>query len=601
MDVEKLAVAHVESIIAKCSRVQSFITTGDKVPFTDGHIDVYASMTLKKEDWLGKVDVQVKGRTTSRMPEESPSFRVSRTDMLGYQKDGGVLFFLVLIHEDGQPSAAYYALLEPFAIANYLGQVPEKQKSISVPFKRFPSAELEIDRILALCLKTQSHHMATGFDPVLFKNAKSINIHTVNGLDLTKPIHLSPNNFDYSADLVTDGGLTVPLNGELRIFPPGYTERALNATIRVGEIAYEHGTVRNIDHETTEIALGDGLTLTMRRGVERSNANINLSLPGNFDARLKAIEFFIGIADGGRVQVNEKNLGEGFSLAKKSAGLGGLRRQLGELLQVNELLEHLGVNTSLIELETVKARHFQNLLRMNRTLVHREEFMDSRAELARAVLDVGDWLLMLLIVPGTGTDMWRYVSPFDSTHPQAFRWSATGASDETIPVTAYDLVDSKLFPRVLNLHLDAIVDAYEGIADGAQTFSLANQRVLELIRAADKIDQRKDEFLQGAFRLNDWLISHEGATDVHRINRWQILHRQSALRLKHYDEIRSLKRNLAKSGEDHALQAELCCALLLGDQDDINYLSRQLPADDLTTIRQWPIWNLRGAREGAVE
>lgn len=46
------------------------------------------------------------------------------------------------------------------------------------------------------------------------------------------------------------------------------------------------------------------------------------------------------------------------------------------------------------------------------------------------------------------------------------------------------------------------------------------------------------------------------------------------------------------SGAANAGQLELACAILLGDAEEIEDLTKQLPEERLLQLRGWPIWKL---------
>lgn len=95
MDIEGFAVHAVEGVLLKCSRIKANIEKGDRVPLTDGHIDVYSSPSLTNENMLGRVAVQVKGRSVSKdyKFKEIESFQLERSTLEGYLHSKGVLFF----------------------------------------------------------------------------------------------------------------------------------------------------------------------------------------------------------------------------------------------------------------------------------------------------------------------------------------------------------------------------------------------------------------------------------------------------------------------------------------------------------------------------
>ncbi len=99
MDVEELACSEVRRAFSRCRGVKTIIRSSDSTPFTDGHIDLYKNDALKAEDHVGRVQVQVKGRTIKAGGLGRPSFRVRVVDLRAYL-DGGYLYFVVDVAAD---------------------------------------------------------------------------------------------------------------------------------------------------------------------------------------------------------------------------------------------------------------------------------------------------------------------------------------------------------------------------------------------------------------------------------------------------------------------------------------------------------------------
>jgi hypothetical protein len=592
VEVEVLAVAKIQSMVGRCPHLKPFLVSNDKTPFTDGHIDAYRGLGQKKTDWLGRVSVQVKGRTRSGKQKEQLTFGISRTDLLGFQKDSGVLYFFVAVDRQGR-CAPYFALLSPFTIEHYLRQVPEEQMTVSIPFKKFRNDPSEIERIVALALKTKDQRPSLGFEPSLFEKMQSITVHTTTDLKLDAPMVLTPGEMDYALEVITEGGMTLPLGGELHIFPQAYTERAVDVTISAGSATYEEITIRRIDAQTIEAKLDTGLALTMAETGEQRVWNVKFVAQSNFAARLKAAEFLVGLVDHGAIEVNGEATSLGQTTSDGLHGINELRDRLEFLRRLSELFDRLGVDSALVEFDELDDEQIRNLENLHRAFLMSEEPYNEAGELARGLMAVGRWLLMIMIMPGSVPHRWRYVDPFDPEAPHMLRWSADDNTRDTMPVTAYDTIEQEHLPKVLNLRLDSIVSAYEAIVDSGQTLGLANQRVLALLLAADASGVRKDEFLRAAESLNEWLIIHEGEKAVHLINRWQILWRRDALTVQQRDGIRGLKRQMTRSSDNMAQEAELACALLAGDDEDANYLISQMSEEKLQVMRTWPIWALR--------
>ncbi|WP_157421524.1 hypothetical protein [Agromyces sp. Leaf222] len=593
MDVEALAVAKIQGMVGRCPHLKPFIASNDKTPFTDGHIDVYNGAGQKKTDWIGRVTVQVKGRTRSGKQPLDPTFSISRTDLLAFQRDSGVLYIYVAVSKEGR-CAPYYALLSPFTIEHYLGQIPVDQKTISVSFKKLGNDPREIERIVGVALKTKNQSLSLGFEPALFEQMKSLTLYSAADLNLDEPIVLTPGEVDYALEMTTEGGMSVQLGGVLHIIPQQYTEQTLDVRIGAGGVTFEQATVRRIDALTVEVRLGECLTLVMRDTDQKRMWNVSFVAQSNFAARLKAAEFLIGLVESGAIEINGEVTPLGQRALDMRREIGQFRGHLASLSQLRELFERLGVDGSLVDLDELESEQIINLQALHRSFVGGEEIHNDNGEVTRSVLNVGRWALMILTVPGSKPNTWRYVDPFDPEAPHMFRWSADGDDENSgFPVTAYDTIEEEYLPILLNLHLDSILDAYEAIADQEPTMGLANQRVLALILAADASELRRNEFLRAADLVNEWVIRHVGEKTAHLINKWQILWRRNELTPADRKSIRALKSQMSRRLDPMSEEAELACALLLGDDDEADYLIGQMAATKLGAVQSWPIWKLK--------
>lgn len=589
MDVEVLAVNKITDMVASCPHLQAIISTNDKTPFTDGHIDIYAGLRQSKSEFIGRVPVQVKGRTVRSNKRSSPTHPISRTDLRAFQKDSGVLYFVVAVEPKSLRRTAYYALLSPFAIEQILNNVPADQKQVSVALRKLPHEPNGIESIVRLALKTRDQNIALGFDPILFERLQSLTVYTAFGLDFDAPVTLAPGVNDFALVLHTTDGMSVPLGGEIQIFPPDYTKRTIDVRVRAGAITYGGGTLQRIDAQVHELELSEGLKILLRNAPDNQTASVSLTLERTLAGRLKAIEFYTALLDTHLLEV------DGVSSRLEIANTGEtstLRDHLHTLHAMTELFDHLGVDTQLIDLHQIDEQQARQLNVLHRGFVEKLEISDSSVEASRVLQQVGQWSLLFLISPGSAPNKWRLNDPFSTEFRSQFRWSAEEGGKDVIPVTAYDVVEEEHLSTVLNMRLDSIVGAYEAISDFPSTYTLANQRVLALITASDSSDMRRNQLLTAAASLNSWLIDEEGDTPSHLINRWQISSRVGALSPEERSDIRRLKRQVAIDGAPNSDHVELACALLLGDNGETQYLLRAIAPEKLEQMQTWPIWKL---------
>lgn len=130
-NIEKRAVNAVEDYFAKIERIDSTISRGDKEPSWDGFLYLYLDDSMKKEMLIGRIPVQVKGKQGEFV--ESLSYPVKTSDLWNYIREGGCVYFVVLIN-DQQECKIFYRMLTPIELQNIL-KGKEQNKSINVKMK----------------------------------------------------------------------------------------------------------------------------------------------------------------------------------------------------------------------------------------------------------------------------------------------------------------------------------------------------------------------------------------------------------------------------------------------------------------------------------
>lgn len=594
VDIEALAVSKIQAMVARCQHLQPFLDSNDRTPFTDGHIDLYKSSSRKKQDSIGRVYVQVKGRKAPRRRPKVNKFSISRTDLLVFQREGGVLYFVVSIDNAGH-GTPYYAVLTPFNINHLLDQVPVEQASVSVALKPLPHGPREIENIAHVALKGRAQNPSLGIDPILFEKMQSITVTSTSTLNWDEPFTLAPGDSDFVLEMKTSGGASVPLPGVLQIFPSGYVAHQVETTIRAGDFTYDHPTVRRIDSETSELVLGGGLSLVLASIAPEKRFNINLTTHTNFAERYKALGFVVALADHGQFEVNGEALRIGHVADGDEPGrqIAEIREHSALLQKLHDLFEHLGVDDRHIDLGEISEKQVENLRKLYNVFIRGEQMIMASGKSGWAMIEVGQWALMVLVRPGDAPDRWRLVDPFHPESPQSFRVRLELEEEGVHAVTPYDIIETENVPRLLNLRLDSVTKAYDAIKESEIVNTRATLFVLELISAADRCPPRKGEFLRGAKQLNEWLIGRDGEVPVYLVNRWQIEWRNGTLTDHDRDAIRELKHSVVHTQEPLASEVELACSLLLDDTGETAYLAGKMPEKQLRQMQEWPIWRLR--------
>lgn len=588
-----VAVTSTVLLLAACDRLVPEISYNDKTPITDGHIDLYEGVSRKKTEIVGRMPVQVKGRSIGSKRRTSTKFQIPRTDVVALRRHGSVLYFVVFVDSRSR-TVPFYVVMSPFYIDSVLRKAPPTAEQVTVELRALPEQPEKLERIVAMALETKKQQYAA-FSGHSFENVTSMTLHSVEAIDLDAPLRVSADEWSYAIDVETADGNALPLVGEVTIYPQSYLPQETALTVESGGVQYHAPTIRQVDPTTHELTLAEGLQIRLRTGEDSRSSSINLTLAPDLAGRLKAVEFCLNLVE--RQSITYDGVAYAFEYAT-SDNIDELRGYREYLRLLRELFDLLHVDSSLVHMDEIDDQQHDRLRLLHGALVHGRELRADDGRVGRTDEAVGTNRLMLLVTQGSQPNTWRLLDPFDPRNQdkfKLFREVDSGRVQEW-HATVYDGVQTSDLPDILNLRLDRLTDAYDAIADLPDVTSLANTQLLSLILAADRCEPRRSEFLGAAKALNEWIIAREGELPPHLINRWQLRHRTNDLDRDDLDQIRDLRRRILREQLEMGPQLETACAILLGDLDDIEHSVRQLSNDERQQMERWPIWAVRGER-----
>ena len=595
MDTEGIAVHAVEAAFMTSDRVKTYVDKNDRTPITDGHIDIHSGSPFTNKNLVGRVTVQVKGKAVDNgcKLKGTETYAIKRAVLQGFLHSRGVVFFLVLINKKRPGSRTiYYAPLTPFRIMELLDEMEHGQSKKTIHLKRLPKQPRELVAILTFAIQSQKESPDLGFDWHLFEDIEELTLYSDTKVNLDRPLVLDYMSLNHSLMLRTTTGLMVPVPGQMKLYPAAYVERGTDLVIRSGEFTFRNPSVKRIEENFSEFKLSDGLNLHIPDDMSVSGGKINLSLRNSVGGRHQDIGFFIACIDTGAYSVNRSV--SRFDATGLEAG-GELRAHFEYLDRICTLFRALEVDPFLVEFSEISEHRSEQLGGLYQAIVERKEFDEKLEKPGRILQPLGKWFLELICVQDKDSGAWRYYSLFSPELARQFLIMEAGEGSpesRVVRITPYEAIEEKRFPFTLNLNLERVVDAYAQIIDHPETSTRANYMVLRLINAADKVEQRREEFLDAADRLNEWLIEREGELPHHAINRWQNLERRGELSDQHRAAIRALRRSAAASEINLPQQAAFCCSVLLSDIEEANDSLAALSDEERESIQSWPIWSL---------
>jgi hypothetical protein len=593
VDIEQLAVSAVVSIVGRCPRLLGEISSNDKTPVTDGHIDLYETARHSKADILGRVILQVKGRSTSNpvnLARDTIKFGVDRDDLEFFRTHGGGLYFYVPMRPDGDGAEVFYAILNPFKIQRLTGK-KATAVSVSVPFRRLPTEPAAVEGIVNLALKQRPQSFVQGRPEQLLQTAQNFTIHTLSGIDHSRPTAFDLDTMDYAVVVTTPDGIDVPIDLDMQFFPADYAPHPLNVQVRCGEFTYDNPIGRRVSGTEFLLTCSAGLTVRLFDRGEETGSKVDLQLAGTARQRLHDVNFFLALANGSPIVVDDMQSSSRTQPLPDADELSAIQRALTGVVA---LFDYFALPDEVIAALQFSPSEFRDLFRLYHGLVRGEEIAAEANGSGRWDFPVGAAKIILLVSPGSERGKHAISDPFDPeqrSRMRMFRSADDEAVEEITWATVYESLEVDDFNTALNLHLDKIVTAYDTLADTTVRYKLASDTLLNMIRAADQCaPERRAYLLDAAADLNDWLLRTAEDDIVHRINRWQILDRQGRFSA---DERRDLivARRARRSGDDEPA-IDACFAILLDEEVERDLIVGDMSDQERDQLQSWPIWNL---------
>lgn len=588
--VEGIAVRHVAELIDNCPCLESDFSVNDRTPLEDGHIALYHSENISKEQLKGRVHVQIKGRHVKAGVHLGKSYTIPVVDLRGFLKLNGVIFFVVDVENKSGKRHAFYVLLNPFKIRKILDQIKPDQKTVSISLRRFPTTPERIQPLVAVALETTEERVFDIENDYLFENMDSITIHSAQDFDFSSPIHLNHNEVDFTTVIRTREGIKLHTYlDRIELIPTEYVSQPVEMELSSGDVTYREIYRRRIDETSFELRAGNGLQLILPIATDSPSGTVTIHKENVLADRVKSLAFLLNWAQSDEILVN----GEPVKFALNLESSETLQREYNILHCLYEIIEYFDINPRLILIDDISEEQFLQLETVYRTIILKEELSEDYSNRQRIIQGIGRWQLELICVRSPTEERWVVWGLAD---PHAGIFAADVSDDPEvrnfIRVTPYDLVPVDRLVKTVNLRLSDIVRFYNDIRDEPETQTLANLKVLDLISAADQEPVRKKEFLQAAFQLNSWLIRNESENLINRINNWQIIERDEGLTGHHEEEIRSMYYQLSKTEHSDFELIQLSCLVLLKNFDDAEFVFRQLSTSDQDAFMEWPLAQL---------
>lgn len=526
--IETLSVNAVRDSIMMTDHLDQFIPDNDKEPFWDGAVYIYESNDHTKENFRGRMPVQVKGTENEDFSKDEISFPISTTDLRGYLADGGAIYFVVYIGAKGLTRKIYYIELTPIRIRIILDEA-KKQGKKSVKLKAFPNDNNKKSTIFLNCLQNCKKQAS-------FAEADLLSIEALQeqGLleNITIPLTGVGIGNDLQAALVSNDvyiyanikGSAIPQ--PLKILPKDMqTYEEVNALVSIdGRFFYNKVQIIQ-NRENIKYVFGSSLTLI----INQESSGVNITYKNSDDVRTIStdLEFLLTYIEKGYFEINgQKCLCECENTDASKFNIEEQKSILAFTQKATAVLDAMRCEKKLF-IDSLGNEDCRNLYRLYDALVENKPVKGLKEDLPYiCAMKVGN-LNFVIVLRHIGGEQGAY--NLDNFFGAKLVTTYQGRNGERLPMSQYAILKSEDFLRADNIQCELFLPSFKDVERHEETFDRANWFLLDLLSAYDK--SHNQNILSAAYDFAEWILTDSGDSiplNIKTLNMLQVVKRMRA-------------------------------------------------------------------------
>ena len=590
-DIEEKAILDFKNYIWGSKVISPYIAENDKEPFWDGGVYLYKESKDKKESFLGRVPVQLKGKLVKSFANTNKKFKynIDVVDLKAYLSTPTV-YIVCQLKEDCLDSRLFYRNLLPETIKNIL-KGKDKQSTVAVAMKPVPESLEDFESILSVFWGDSKKQISfSGKKPFTLEDMRKRNIRNfsfVMPLHKTTPAdfleYLSTHNSFMYAQIDAELGIEVPVSEEIDHIS---FKNVMKKDVIVGGRTFYTEYHNEITEGNLIISIGNVLKLSYPMG--KMGKNCTASFKANtsmLDDCILEAEFLLALAEEGKMmlgdieialKVNEPNV------------VAECKERLEAWKQLKHVLDLMHV-TKPLDLSLITEEHDKTIDILIATIGTGKSVKIGHTQSKLNIADIGNLQLLLWeSVDEEGNSF--FGDFFDGRIFIEYKFEA-GKKYESSPFSY--LQNDNLWSRCDNIPFDRQIELYCNLMDkNPHIYDMANFDLLAMLKAYDAMDEANDikrhNILLYAEKLSEWLRDSEKASDkkvMHFVNMCQILKRQDKLTEECIDELHNL---LSDETVDTIMKVGI--SLILGEKETFEHWVASCKDVEVENMKCYPIW-----------
>ena len=564
--IETGAINCLKTILWNCPHIDPDISENDKRLSWDGFIFLFSDKEHKKENLVCKCEIQVKGKEKLGRRR---SFSISIADLINYQNNGGVLFFVV----DIETNKVFYSELLPIKIGNILQDKAKRPKSISVELDEFPTNPMAIEILIKkFCEHSDKQRASKG--RIIDFNEKTMELNggscfkgELNLIKEKNSIYLSEKS-TYLYKQNKDGSI-LPLN----IVKIAKITKTQKLDIYIDDKLWKNISVQSVVTQKNEqpyLLINDNIYIYYNEAVKEP---LKFILRGKISNLKVSGELMNLINQGCEVKLENWGIFKMCPDMEQKINFNGFYK---ELMAVVNVLEYLGVS-DIVSYEQLTEDDINVLLWMSERIADpKKSFKEDTIEAAIELHQFSSFRVVTLFVKDSSQNIW-ILNPFGFP----FGISKDNKNDSLIYPLFIFLGEEEL-EFASNLNYDIMLECIT-----THTFKVgcSEEMIGFILRALLVVDRTKNKCLLSVVTCLAKRLYEFEKTIINLINYLQCIRREREVTQEEADSL----LNLFEENNDKSLVFECAIALILKDKYKYHRWYKQLDSKDKKVFDSYPI------------
>lgn len=593
-NIEKAAVSKLDFILARSHLLQPLLYSNDKTPSWDGEVIVYGRKRHRKDDFLGKVPVQIKG-TAKKLISNNASFNCQVSDLRNYYLEGGCIFFLISVDMSSDDCTIYYSSLHVIDLKKTLDKA-KHQKSISIKLEKFPQNDYKEIESIFFSFINESRKQKSFINKDL-PSLESVLQSQSNVESLSFDVFGVGLNEDNIGTFITSGNREFYLYAKVKDFDveipvdtikPIMYASSFPETVSVKEKKYYSSYESIYKNGKSFIRIGKAISIFSDK--DNNVLNIEFKPSGYLSEIIRDITFIIDMIERKEISLGNVQI---ILDSNQDIDLTILKEDLEHYQNLQRVLSLLGINgdlqcDNLSNGDVANIRLLLDVFLYNKRIPFKEE-REPMTYGPMVIANLSIWLW------GSKCEDEKYqIENF--FNPRMFTIYAPDDKKRSNPILAshYLLLNKNAFIHASNMNTKSIIDEINLMKHHPLLNQLVNLMMLKILLAYDEQEIKNGQFLELAMKICDWLSldGNEKGSPALRLNQLQIEKRQRNLTVQEIIELGSYT--------DKKYSPDIRCGafLLMGYPGDAEKCFNEMSKEEQNNFVQYPINHFRELTQG---